>query len=261
MDVPIKMISRRGGEEEGEEHHQNPFISTTIAQPSTSKLQFRKEASRARWDEDLGMGEVVEKKGSMWATTGIIRADRLYCHIEEILFLAERGALLLSGHDGTILSFKDIYIKIAQGAGQSSWESFVVYRHLKSLGYVVGRHGIPWTTRSNLICCNSESLQCTYVSPKAVEDEAMPMIRQFQDMQINEVKPTFDVYLPDSKFRKSSPGDPSFLLCLIREKPLSRIEVENLEKKCNGVPLKYCFVDHGRVSFFSCDKVMLPVLP
>ncbi|CAJ1964334.1 unnamed protein product [Sphenostylis stenocarpa] len=36
----------------------------------------------------------------------------------------------------------------------------------------------------------------------------------FSDLQINELMPDFDVYLPNSRFRKSSPGDPSFLLYL-----------------------------------------------
>ncbi|KAK7839438.1 hypothetical protein CFP56_018033 [Quercus suber] len=35
-------------------------------------------------------------------------------------------------------------------------------------------------------------------------------------MHINEARPVFDVYLPNSKFRKSSPGDPSFVICLTR---------------------------------------------
>ncbi|CAJ1948044.1 unnamed protein product [Sphenostylis stenocarpa] len=38
----------------------------------------------------------------------------------------------------------------------------------------------------------------------------------FSDLQINELMPDFDVYLPNSRFRKSSPGDPNFLLYLCR---------------------------------------------
>lgn len=44
----------------------------------------RTEVSRARWIEEIGMGEVIEKKGSLWGTTGVIRNSKLYCHIEEI---------------------------------------------------------------------------------------------------------------------------------------------------------------------------------
>jgi len=38
----------------------------------------------------------------------------------------------------------------------------------------------------------------------------------FGKLQINYLRPDFDVYLPNSRFRKSSPGDPSFLLYLSR---------------------------------------------
>lgn len=47
-------------------------------------IERRTEVSRARWLEEIGMAEVIEKKGSMWVTTGVIRNSKLYCHIEEI---------------------------------------------------------------------------------------------------------------------------------------------------------------------------------
>ncbi|KAH7545133.1 hypothetical protein FEM48_Zijuj01G0060800 [Ziziphus jujuba var. spinosa] len=42
------------------------------------------------------------------------------------------------------------------------------------------------------------------------------IIGMFCGIQINESMPNFDVYLPNKKFRKSSPGDPSFILCFTR---------------------------------------------
>lgn len=47
------------------------------------KLQFRKDVSVARWDGKKGMAEVIVRKGRMWSTTGIIRKEKLFCHIEE----------------------------------------------------------------------------------------------------------------------------------------------------------------------------------
>ncbi|XP_073117242.1 uncharacterized protein [Elaeis guineensis] len=224
MDSPATAPAGRRGRvtgeeiEEEDEHHLNPFLATSINKPSASKLQFRKEISRARWDEGMGMGEVIEKKGSMWVTTGIIRNGKLYCHIEEILFLAERGALLLDVDD-TSLSIKDIYKKIAEGKYGCSWESFEAYKHLKLLGYIVGRHGLPWTMKNQMICCNNDLPQSTSdIDGKSDREvgESISIIQLLKDMQIDDITPTFDVYLPNSKFRKSSPGVPSFILCLVR---------------------------------------------
>ncbi|KAJ6844955.1 uncharacterized protein M6B38_288335 [Iris pallida] len=257
-------MSGRGRKElEEEENHRNPFLSTNANfRPSSSKLQFRKELSRARWDEEMGMGEIVEKKGSMWATTGIIRNGKLYCRVEEILFMAERGALLLSDCDDTILSIKDIYKKITNLKDGCSWDCFKAYRHLKSLGYIVGWYGIPWIMKTTLGCGNSDPRQSTQDGNGIFCQEVEYTLSNcFRDMQLDEMKPAFSVHLPNNKFRKSSPGDPSFLLCVLRGNPPSRAEVESMEEKCDGLPLKFCFVDHGRISFFSYDKVTLPILP
>ncbi|XP_064942921.1 uncharacterized protein LOC135624852 isoform X1 [Musa acuminata AAA Group] len=235
------------GEEE-EEHHRNPFLSNSINKPWTSKTQFRSEVSKACWDEEMGMGEIIEKKGSLWATTGVIRNGKLYCHIEEILFLAERGALILTSPDGKTINVGDIYKMILGSKFGCSWESFEAYRHLKSLGYIVQRYGIPWTLKNDIICCSSNS-------PSENNTRCFEISNLLQDMQISELKPTFKVYLPNSKFRKSSPSDPSFLLCLLSGNPPSRSEVENLEKKCDGLPLKFCYVDHGRLD--ACVLMMI----
>ncbi|KAI9074939.1 hypothetical protein K1719_043102 [Acacia pycnantha] len=49
------------------------------------KLQFRSVKSKASWKDDMGMAEVIEKKGKLWVSTGIIREGRTYCSIEETL--------------------------------------------------------------------------------------------------------------------------------------------------------------------------------
>ncbi len=52
----------------------------------------------------------------------------------------------------------------------------------------------------------------------------------------------------------------SFHVYFVRGHPPSRAEIEAIEKQCGGIPLKICLVTEGRVSFFSFDKVELPVL-
>ncbi|XP_058087863.1 uncharacterized protein LOC131234891 [Magnolia sinica] len=240
-----------------EEHH-------LYKSGSIPKLQFRKDVSKGRWDEKMGLAEVVEKKGGMWTTTGIVRRGKLYCSIEEIAFLAERGALLLLDDNDMTIALKDIYTKVADGKHGCCWESFEAYRHLKLLGYIVGRHDIPWTLKGDRSHCNTSSPQGTLENNGESEsgaEENISIIWQLKNMHINTMKLDFDVYLPNSKFRKSSPGNPSFILCLLRGNPPSEAELVDIEKDCKGISLKFCHVEHGRVNFFSFDRTELPVLP
>ncbi|KAG4396203.1 hypothetical protein GLYMA_19G136600v4 [Glycine max] len=50
---------------------------------SMPKLQFRNMKSKGCWNEEMGMGEVIEKNGKMWVTTGIVRSGKIYSSIEE----------------------------------------------------------------------------------------------------------------------------------------------------------------------------------
>ncbi|OVA16436.1 tRNA-splicing endonuclease [Macleaya cordata] len=215
---------------------------------SIPKLQFRKDVSKARWDVEMGMAEVIEKKGGMWTTTGIVRRSKVYCSIEETLFLAERGALILFDINDMVLSLKDMYEMVAEGRSGCSWDSFEAYRHLKSLGYIIGRHGVNWSVKNDKICSSSTCIGGTEESSRISSTEMkedFSITNHLGDMQINE-KPAFDVYLPNSKFRKSSPGEPNFMVYLTRDNPPSKAEIESLERSCKGVPLKFCHVEHGR---------------
>ncbi|KAL3533737.1 hypothetical protein ACH5RR_007258 [Cinchona calisaya] len=157
------------------------------------KLQFRKDVSKARWIDDLGMAEVVERKGQMWTTTGIVRNGKIYCSIEEILFLAEIGALNILDNDDTPLPLKDIYSKVLEKKNGCSSESFEAYKHLKALGYVVGRHCIPWTMESAKV--NSSCQGALELHEKVDEGSTGGSVipKMFSCIEINEMRPVFDV--------------------------------------------------------------------
>ncbi|KAL6656287.1 hypothetical protein ACP70R_007113 [Stipagrostis hirtigluma subsp. patula] len=249
-------------DEDGEEQHLNPFLEG--AHPASSRVQFRKVVSRARWVEEAGAAEVVDSKGKLWLTTGVNRGGKLYYNVEEIGFLAERGALILLNDKDETIGMGDIYEKIARGNYGCSWDAFQAYKHLKSLGYIVGRYGVPWTKKDSGTCDiihESTSMDETDQSVDGADGTFSDITKLLKEMQIDGICPSFQVYLPNSKFKKSAPGSPSFLLCILRDKPPSRVELEAVENKFEGIPLKYCHVDNGRVSFLSFSNVTLPNLP
>nr|AAF32445.1 hypothetical protein [Arabidopsis thaliana] len=127
-------------------------------------------------------------------------------------YLSEIGELqLLGDEDDVVISLKDLYGEIAEGKYGCCWENYEVYRYLKGLGYILGRHGVPWTTKYAVNTTPSD------------EDESLCAAEFFQDrdsvtkllsdMHICDARPVFDVYLPNSQFKKSSPGEPSFVTC------------------------------------------------
>ncbi|XP_062115981.1 uncharacterized protein LOC133830086 [Humulus lupulus] len=227
-----------------------------------SKLQPRKVLSKGRWIKKMGMAEVEVQKGPIWRTTGIVRCGKIYCLIEEVLFMAELGAFLLMDDAGASISMEEMYMIFSDEKNGCSWEHFQAYRQLKSLGYIVGRYGIPWSLKH--VKSNTESFSSQCSSENAVDlksEDEFSVLGMFSRLQIDEVKPVFDVYLPNTKFRKSSPGAPSFVLCFASGYPPSKATLQLMERKCGGIPLKFCHVEQGRVSFFSFDKVELPILP
>ncbi|KAK7244575.1 hypothetical protein RIF29_39399 [Crotalaria pallida] len=234
---------------------------------SLPKFQSRNVKSKGRWKEEIGMADIIEKNGKMWVTTGICRRDKTYSSIEETLYLMELGALQLLDNGGDrSLSLMDMYKKVLGKSGGCCWEQFEVYRHLKYLGYIVGRHGVFWSLKGIRSFHRHVALEDTNESKQLVDmgsEAELPIDELFSELQINDLRPDFDVYPPNSRFKKSSPGDPSFLLYLSRDHPPSRtgIEIEALESQCDGVPLKIGHVTGGRVSFFSFDKLDLPALP
>ncbi|XBI82409.1 hypothetical protein VPH35_091099 [Triticum aestivum] len=222
--------STAAAEDDGEEQHLNPFLLD--AAPSSSRVQFRNVASRARWVEEAGAAEVLDNKGKLWLTTGIARAAS-----STTMFLAKRGALVLLDDKDETVGMEDIYGKIATGSYGCSWDAFQAYRHLKLLGYIVGRYDIPWTMkqfRSGDVTNSPVSMDGTSQSFGKANGACNDITKLLEGMRIEGMYPSFKVHLPNSKFKKSSQESLVFL-----DKPPSRDELETVENKFDGISLKF----------------------
>jgi len=125
-------------------------------------------------------------------------------------YLSEIGELqILGNEDDIVIPLKDLYEKIAEEKSGCSWENYEVYRYLKGLGYILGRHGVSWTLKDAARPNGEEESACAGECP-ADNDTVTKLLG---DMQICDAKAVFDVYLPNSRFKKSSPGEPSFVAC------------------------------------------------
>ncbi|XP_019085362.1 PREDICTED: uncharacterized protein LOC104710013, partial [Camelina sativa] len=166
-------------------------------------------------------------------------------------YLSEIGELqILGSEDDVVIPLKDLYEKVAEEKSGCCWENYEIYRYLKGLGYIVGRHGVSWT---------SKDAAFTVRSGECPEDKDT-VAKILGDMQICDGKAVYDVYLPNSRFKKSSPGVPSFVACFSGDSPPSREDIKVLQKRI-AVQLMFCLIAQGRASFFSFSSIDLPVLP
>lgn len=104
--------------------------------------------------------------------------------------MVEQGTLeLRTGERG--MSQEEAYCLLATPAYGCSWNVYQVFGQLKKFGYIVGRHGVPWTLQENL----------WKDEPKA-------------SLTHGKLELTFDVHKPSGQFQKAKPGAPAFSVCI-----------------------------------------------
>ncbi|KAJ7295311.1 hypothetical protein O6H91_01G095800 [Diphasiastrum complanatum] len=205
--------------------------------------------SRALWDAEKGMAEIIVRSGKIWNTTGVTRFGLLLCHIEEVVFLMEqRNITVMSGED--IMTVQDAYSLLTVAEYGCSWDAYLVYAYLKRLGYILKRNGIPWTLSKKTV----ESMSRSSEGNSSADNQGAVN----PDLTLRLM---FDVYPPNGCFKKTCPRDPAFHVCVISDRPPHLREIQACEEGHEGVPVKFASVVCGHVTLFSINSVQLPELP
>ena len=90
------------------------------------------KASYAVWREDLGLAEVIHRKGKSWHTMGKQERAHYFCTPVEAAFMNDRCNLLVSKNN-KILSLKDLFSLLF--LKKVTWNSYYAYAYLKRSGY------------------------------------------------------------------------------------------------------------------------------
>ena len=181
-------------------------------------------------------------------------AEHLF--IEEALFLYERGVLQVYDDD-VMLNAQQLYGMLEPL--HVPLPIYLAYAHLRAQDYRVLRHvSVPSHAH--------DSLQQN-VDDSGQEHDNYKMIKQARlvsppkTLYEDPMAIAFDVYRPNTQFRKTNPGTPDFYVSVASFAIASPTfdQLQSLMQACNGVPLRIATVsDSGVVIMFGVTNVGVP---
>nr|XP_022316748.1 tRNA-splicing endonuclease subunit Sen54-like [Crassostrea virginica] len=104
-----------------------------LAEPRVERLG---SIVTGEWNPDIQLVELHKEMGKFWSSMGFTDKNRKWLHPEEALFLMETVSIS-SLSQGLPVSIQQAYAVFLKNLG---FEEYLVYAHLKRIGYVVLRH-------------------------------------------------------------------------------------------------------------------------
>lgn len=195
-------------------------------------------------------------------------------------------------HKEIPLSIQQAYTYLLNDpSGELELNDYIVYSYLLRLGYIVRR---PNTTHQTILLNKeiSNEVEESSNAKKARYDDFEPDVQPllsiddwnmntkdiFEKISITEnvlldqldenteectklFKYMFDVYMPNKKFKKSTPGEPMCKLIIAKTRdfePNLKDLIKNC-RECHNSNILYAFVDNGDVSFYNFSSINLPI--
>jgi hypothetical protein len=222
-----------------------------------------------------GGAEATVRRGKHLASMGVSAGGRLFP--EEVLFLAETCAAAVvtttakrEDCNATVAATPQEVWSLCLDAGMSL-DHYVVYSHLKRLGFVVHRHGVviprpspkkakkPTKTEATSTPADKD-IRCRgwwpVVLPVAAAVAVVAKVAFYEPLAVapgSLVLPfAFDVWRPDSrdKFRRIQPHF-RLVVALGSDPPPTPSEVSNLIAFSFPVPVRIAVCSGGDASFFT----------
>lgn len=140
-----KSVPNRGGAKDFEPDGsflQSKWIEALSQERSKILREQRVEREgglvKGEWNKDLQLVELEKEMGKFWTYMGFIDSSRKWLFPEEALFLMETNTLVVN-YKGLPLSIQQAYAAFL-GSVTMTTDCYLVYSHLRRLGYVVLRH-------------------------------------------------------------------------------------------------------------------------
>lgn len=108
--------------------------------PLRAASKQRASFAEARWDAEAQLAIVTVRKGAALNTIGKTYQSQLALHVEEAVWLVDKGALLLRNVDHCSLRTQECYALLDSTSFPLS--RFLAYAHLKRAGYIPLRHDL-----------------------------------------------------------------------------------------------------------------------
>ncbi|GMH32451.1 hypothetical protein BSKO_00285 [Bryopsis sp. KO-2023] len=340
-----RSVFRRGGQKEsGNDPEKDLDEKLEQLSKEWNSQRIGKDQTVGLWKESLQVVEIVRARGKLLHAMGFFMNQKHYLHIEEAVFLMDRGSLLLflEGFDCStrLASLQEAY-ETMNMAGVSV-DRFVIYCQLKRNGFIVRRYPTMWSVAAEEVVasvwkdwscetCQSmdlkpgkqanqqedskhnnhhqttknpslegvraENLNETGKDAKwwpgvseahpwladtvevlpdipkcevaAVEEAPLangpppfpPISRQGKTSDCPKPRIVFEVFQPNSHFKRKSPDAPYCVVCTASGQFLNLNTIKAMESARAGTPVMYAMVEDGDVMFFSVTETSTRVLP
>lgn len=203
-----------------------------------------------------------------------------YLFLEDVIFLHEQGLIHVEENiHSSLMESRQLYSLLHGPDGLLSLSVYLVYAHLRAQTYRVVRH--TSSRKSLLLELMSKGELSNQMNVTMTTTTDFPPSRQTkivkEDLRRDAMAATpptmyepgasltiaFDVYPPDSNFKRSNPGLPSFhvAICSFAQSSPTFGEMQELLLQCGNTPLRIATVaDSGTVVMFGLTDFGVPVI-